>query len=162
MFRQLTAADQTTDWSRLNPSLYATTFLVQRSTGRKMYHLCMGADHTQEDCALAPLQPKAVKQVAQVGETKLEKGGGGTGSTLPPRDPRVRHRSEQTCFARNEGHCHFPYCRYRHVCLRCRGDHQASSCTAQQPYQPPNAVPLGSRHPGFTWGCGPPPGPSQP
>ena len=37
----------------------------------------MGADHTQEDCALAPLQPKAVKQVAQVGETKLEKGGGG-------------------------------------------------------------------------------------
>ena len=54
LFRQLAAAD--------NSSLYATTFLAQQSGGGgKMCQLCMGGDHTQEDCALAPLITKKLK-----------------------------------------------------------------------------------------------------
>ena len=30
MFRQLAATNDTIDWSRLNPSLYATTFMMQQ------------------------------------------------------------------------------------------------------------------------------------
>ena len=62
MFRQLAATDDTIDWSRLNPSLYATTFMVQQGGGSRICHLCMGADHVQDDCALAPLQTNAQSQ----------------------------------------------------------------------------------------------------
>ena len=49
MFRQLAAADPSTDWSCLNPTLYATTFLAQQSGGKKICNLCMGADHGPEE-----------------------------------------------------------------------------------------------------------------
>ena len=35
----------------------------------------------------------------------------------------MRRRS---CYAWNEGRCNYPYCRYRHACLRCRGDHRGN------------------------------------
>ena len=49
MFRQQ-AAVRVTDWSKLNSSLYATTFLQQQN-GRGR------TDHMSNDCSLAPLQP---------------------------------------------------------------------------------------------------------
>ena len=147
MFRQLAAADQTTDWSRLNPSLYATTFLAQQGSGGKMCHLCMGEDHAQDDCALAALQSKITKTPAP--ETKEDKLWGPTGGG--PRELRGRRRSDQPCYSWNEGRCHFPYCRYRHVCLRCRGDHRASSCPIQL------GGPSQFRHPSLPWGRGPVP-----
>ena len=141
MFRQLAAADPTADWSRLNPSLYATTFLAQQSGGRKLCSLCTGADHGPEECALAPMQTKLPKpQTQEKDDEKKERMGSPSGGA--PKNFRGRRRSDQTCYAWNEGRCQYPYCRYRHVCLRCRGDHRAMSCT-----MPPPGNLLPSRHP---------------
>ena len=141
MFRQLAATDEKTDWSRLNPSLFATTFLAQQGTGGKICQLCMGADHMQDECALAPLQAKAPK--GPLPDARDSRPGGHSNTTLVPRDPRNRRRSGQACYSWNEGRCHFPYCRYRHVCLRCRGDHRVPSCPM---------------HPTGGWAPPPPPG----
>ena len=145
MFRQLAAADNSMDWSRLNLSLYATTFLVQQGSGGKVCTLCMGVDHIQEDCALAPLQAKATRTPATMDPA---------GMASVTTDPRGRRRSDQACYSWNEGRCYFPYCRYRHVCLRCRGDHRAASCPTQMsgPVGRPSSLP---------WGRVPPPLPSQ-
>ena len=148
MFRQLAAADPSTDWSRLNPSLYATTFLVQQSSGRRICTLCMGADHAPEECALAPLQAKLPRpQTREREDERKEKVG--TPGGVAPRDGRMRRRSDQPCYLWNEGRCNYPYCRYRHVCLRCRGDHRATGCSVP----PPPGVSL-SRNPPPPWGRG--------
>ena len=137
MFRQLAAAEPSTDWSRLNPSLYATTFLAQQEKGGKCCHLCMGSDHTTEEYVLAPLQPRSLKSGPQGGE-KGERQGGALGATAQARDLRARRRSDQICYAWNEGRCRFPLCRYRHNCLRCRWEHPALSCTVAPSQGPPH------------------------
>ena len=101
MFRQLAATDEKTDWSRLNPSLFATTFLAQQGTGGKICQLCMGADHMQDECALAPLQAKAPK--GPLPDARDSRPGGHSNTTLVPRDPRNRRRSDQACYSWNEG-----------------------------------------------------------
>ena len=52
MFRQQAAGNPEVDWSKLNPTLYAVTFLAQSGSGRNCV-LCMESDHSEEDCALA-------------------------------------------------------------------------------------------------------------
>ena len=108
MFRQLAAAEPSTDWSRLNPSLYATIFLAQQERGGKLCHLCMGSDHTTEECALGPLQPRTMRAGPQGGE-KGERQGGAFGTAAQARDLRTRRRSDQICYAWNEegadSHC---------------------------------------------------------
>ena len=149
MFRQLAVAEPSTDWSRLNPSLYATTFLAQQVKGGKLCHLCMGSDHTTEECALGPLQLRMTKSRPQVVE-KGERQGGGVGTAAQARDLRIRQRSDQICYAWNEGRCRFPLCRYRHSCLRCRGEHPALNCAVAPPQRslpPRGGVPWPHRFP---------------
>ena len=152
MFRQLAATDATMDWSRLNPSLYATTFLARQGGGGKSCHLCMDVDHSAEECALAPLLPRPTKMLT---DGKEEKSGGAPGPKpgAAVRDPRGRRWSDQPCYLWNEGRCTFPYCRYRHICTRCRGEHRAVQCSSQLRSAPVQLQPGSSGPPG--WG---PPG----
>ena len=55
LFRQMVAADKTTPWSKLNPTLYATTFLSMRDPHGQgaQCPICMESDHREADCALA-------------------------------------------------------------------------------------------------------------
>ena len=53
MFRQHAAnTDKETDWSQLNNSLYAVTFLPQQNGRGKTCELCLETDHVAADCAL--------------------------------------------------------------------------------------------------------------
>ena len=53
MFRQQAAISPSVDWSKLNNSLYSTTFLQQQNgRGRICVH-CMETDHGSQECALA-------------------------------------------------------------------------------------------------------------
>ena len=135
MFWQLAATDDTIDWSRLNPSLYATSFMVQQGGGSRICHLCMGADHVQDDCALAPLQTNAQRMVPA--DARDERPVGHSGNRQSARDSRPRRQSDQACYLWNDERCQYPYCRYRHVCLRCRGDHRVPGCTLQSAGLPP-------------------------
>ena len=131
MFRQLAASGEVSDWAKLNPSIYAVSFLAQSVRGKMCPH-CLEPDHAAEMCALAP---KRAEPIAS--------------RPLPPYPPAAparsqgllsRRRSDQVCFSWNEGKCAYPYCRYRHVCLRCQGEHRSWQCR-----MPPTPSPAGGR-----------------
>ncbi len=119
MFRQQVAGNTEADWSKLNSSLYAVSFLAHAGGG-KTCSLSMESDHGDDDCALAT--PKA----------------GGSGGKYPKPVTRqegvelgarfAKGKTKMVCFAWNQGKCNFPYCRYRHVCVKCSGDHRITQC----------------------------------
>ena len=118
MFRQLAAnSSDLVDWSRVNTSIYAVSMLAQSGRGRVCPH-CLEPDHGAEVCTIAPRQaePLAARPLTQAAAMVAP-----TRSQGPP----SRRRSEQLCYAWNEGRCSFPYCRYRHVC---EGDHRSLQC----------------------------------
>ena len=52
-FRQQVAGDPSADWSSLNTSLYAVTFLAQGGRGSQNCATCMESDHSQHECAIS-------------------------------------------------------------------------------------------------------------
>lgn len=129
MFRQH-AAVRATDWSKLNNSLYATTFLQQQNgRGRTCVH-CMETNHVSNDCSLAPVRPGRLPSQSRTefSADSDEKGNKG--------------RSSKICYSWNDGRCAIgPYCRYRHICAKCGSNaHKAMHCTAypstRQPLKP--------------------------
>ncbi len=115
MFRQQVAHAPETDWSKLNNTLYSVTFLAQQTGRGKTCLHCMETDHTGADCAVAPTR-------SQLPQKAISR-------EMVPSDSRGRRsRSSQPCYSWNDGRCTFPYCRYRHVCSRCEGEHRRSHC----------------------------------
>lgn len=127
MFRQQAAITPFYDWSKLNNSLYSCTFMAQQNGRGHTCTLCLETDHVAADCALAP----AIKQTRQSGREY----------TQDDRGYCVRgDKSEKICYSWNDGRCTIPYCRYRHVCAKCAGEHKAIYCS---PYPP---LKQGSQH----------------
>ena len=56
MFRQQVVGQANADWSKLNSTLYAVTFLAQSGRGKNCA-LCMESDHKEDECALAQAKP---------------------------------------------------------------------------------------------------------
>ena len=118
-FRQQAMGNSAADWSRINQSLYAVTFMAQseREKGRCCM-LCLESDHVDDQCALyTPPQKykKAAERYPSEGREPMSSG-------------RSRGRGRLACFAWNQGECRFPACKYRHVCVRCMGDHKIPQC----------------------------------
>ncbi|CAI8035509.1 hypothetical protein GBAR_LOCUS19919 [Geodia barretti] len=71
----------------------------------------------EEQCALYTPPPKlkksAEKSSSEGRDTATGRGRGG---------------GRMACFAWNQGDCRFPACKYRHVCVRCAGEHRISQC----------------------------------
>ena len=61
-FRQQMNAGAPLKWEELNPSLVAATVLSARMGEGQLCSLCISADHTSGDCALAPLDPNRLDQ----------------------------------------------------------------------------------------------------
>ena len=117
MFRQQVVGQKNADWSRLNSTLYAVTFLAQAGGGKNC-PLCMESDHKEEDCALAQSTPSHAKRSSsEDGSSRREKLDG-------------RKFPRGACFLWNQGECTHPYCRFRHVCVKCYGDHKVTQCRA--------------------------------
>ena len=151
MFRQHAAnAANPVDWSQLNPSLYAVTFMAQQNgRGRTCEH-CLESDHVSAECALAqsqPVQPQPpVRPPPPVGQgpglgVADSRRPGDTRDPLPMAVARNRGPSrtvvDRVCYSWNDGFCRFqPRCRFRHECARCGGDHRASECPRRPPLGP--------------------------
>ena len=57
MFRQQAVSSPGVDWSQLNSSLFAVTFLALQNGRGKTYRFCLEMDHVDVECALVlPLQ----------------------------------------------------------------------------------------------------------
>ena len=133
MFRQQVVGDQQVDWSKLNSSMYAVTFLAQSNRG-KSCTVCLETDHSEEECALArPKQPEFRRGGNQTGPQQVssprpQAGAGGSGGRFS------RGRERMICFAYNQGECVYPYCRFSHACLKCGSRaHPVVRCQATGP-----------------------------
>ena len=128
MFRQQAAISPSVDWSKLNNSLYSTTFLQQQNgRGRTCVH-CMETDHSSQDCALAPLRT--------VRHSNNPRGEPSSDASMDEVRSN-RNRGTKVCYSWNDGKCAVPYCRYRHVCAKCSSpSHKALHCNAYQGMRP--------------------------
>ena len=137
MFRQHAATNAFVDWSKLNSSLYAVTFLAQSNGRGRCCQYCLESDHVGQECALAPShQPERPQRSGGWGPTAAVRLGevrndlcqepipGGRGRTRMAR----QQRPDRVCYAWNDGDCKFPACRYQHVCAKCQGEHRAPAC----------------------------------
>ena len=113
MFRQQVAGDDKADWSKLNSSLYAVSFLAQSGKGRSCT-LCMEADHAEEECALARPTTHDFKQG---GGHAVRQPPSGSGNAYGSRFPRGREK--MVCMAFNQGDCAYMHCKYSHSCMKC-------------------------------------------
>ena len=121
VFRQQMAGEWKGDeWGRLNPYLYSSTFLTLGSS-RLNCPLCLESDHREEDCALA--KGKGVGTSRQPGRDPYSREGSG-------RQPKSKIPRVMACFAWNQGECSFQFCRFKHICVRCGGDHKITVCRA--------------------------------
>ena len=121
VFRQQMAGEWKGDeWGRLNPYLYSSTFLTLGSS-RLNCPLCLESDHREEDCALA--KGKGVGTSRQPGRDPYSREGSG-------RQPKSKTPRVMACFAWNQGECSFQFCRFKHICVRCGGDHKITVCRA--------------------------------
>ena len=124
-FRQHATSLESTDFSRINQGLYATTFLAYGGKGQ-FCQSCMMSDHTHEECALHPNRAVPVVRIRESGGMGMRE------EARPSRGLERRRAPRGACFAWNDGKCTGPYCRFSHVCSRCGSpDHRRPLCRAR-------------------------------
>ena len=77
--------------------------------------LCLESDHPNELCALYSPPTKSSNFVRR---------------DWAPAETREQSRNKLVCFAWNQGDCRFQSCKYRHVCVKCAGDHRITQCSS--------------------------------
>ena len=120
LFRQQMTSFEAVDFSKINQSLYSTTFLAQRGRG-KFCSICTASDHSLEECALKPSRVIRVSNPAPSREEYRPQG-----FELPR-----KKRRRGACFAWNDGRCEAENCSFEHVCSRCAGPHKRWSCRSR-------------------------------
>ena len=73
MFRQQAGLSPGLDWSQLNSSLFAVTFLAQQNGRGKTCRFCLETDHSDEECALAPGAPQVQQPSSLQGQGPLSR-----------------------------------------------------------------------------------------
>ena len=123
-FRQHQAAGAGLSWADLNPSLMAATVLGDGSGGLgRPCSLCLSADHSKEDCALASLESSA-----RGSETSLNHR---VRHLRQPRRPSPYSSASSggVCYRFNRGTCTASRCRFEHFCSNCqKTGHPAIHC----------------------------------
>lgn len=105
-YRRQAAVSRDLNWSRINTTLYSLCF-AGRAKRNNVCAFCLSNNHPSERCPEAPMQPAAQGR------------------------PSPAPSGRETCRlfnARGGSRCHFASCRFAHVCMKCKGDHQVSAC----------------------------------
>lgn len=120
-FRLQQAAGAGLSWADINPSLLAATVLGQPGERTpRACSLCLAADHSREDCALASLE--AHRPPFPVPANRPQ---------LPARQSRrpLPYRLAGQCYRFNAGNCNSSNCRFEHRCAACSSpNHPEISC----------------------------------
>ena len=123
-FRQQITSLEATDFSKINQSLYSTTFLAYGGRGQFCPH-CLSSDHGQEECALHPQRAVPVVRFKESGASLRDEW------RLKPGELRRKRPRKGACFAWNDGRCTTQNCPFEHVCSKCFGDHRRAACRSR-------------------------------
>ena len=123
-YRRQAASTGHTSWSKINPSLYALCFTGKAKQGVRCSH-CLSSTHKSEECTLVgDDDPDLGKRMKAIESAVLAL------ATNPSTKPKQPPKPQEICRLYNERRCRFHFCRYRHVCQSCEGNHPISDCTA--------------------------------
>ena len=126
LYRRRAAATNCRSWSQINPSLFPLCF-TGKGQNSQQCDLCGDTSHRAEDCTIvAESEPDLASRLRTL-ESRLLTMNQGPG-TFQKRANPARRRSEEVCNRYNEQQCRFYYCRYRHVCSACGGNHPVVLC----------------------------------
>ena len=130
-FRQHRAAGAAMPWTDINPSLLAATVLGQANSGDgRSCPLCLAADHSKEECALATIElhrptsnpPPTARYFPSSSRSTYRQAPYPTGDTI--------------CRRFNRGWCSRPNCRFEHICSGCsKPGHGEANCNEGKPKQ---------------------------
>ena len=113
-FRTLAAADPLLRWDQRHSDLWLECLASsQQSTKRWPCPYCRATNHFPENCPHSPFRTK-------------------TRESSDHRASNSRPSTRPICGMFNQGHCIYPDCSYRHICLTCEGNHPRVSCSARQ------------------------------
>ena len=118
-YRRQAAVTKHVEWSRVNPSIFTVCFTSKAKRGQRC-EWCLSATHGSSECALAeveantPGRPRTVEPLM-----------GATQAPGRSRAPPVGYQFTNVCKLFNEGRCHYQFCKFRHTCIVCQGDHPA-------------------------------------
>ena len=122
-FRQHQAAGANLPRANISSSLMAATVLSRAGSGPgHSCSLCLAADHTQDDCALAPLKSHSTHSPHSALQPNYSSR---QSCRLAPYSS-----SDNICRRFNRGYCGSSNCRYDHVCSECyKQGHPESQCS---------------------------------
>ena len=113
-FRTLAAADPLLRWDQRHSNLWLECLASsQQSTKYWPCPYYIATNHFPENCPHSPFCTK-------IRELSDHRASNSRPSTRP------------ICGMFNQGHCTYPDCSYRHICLTCEGNHPRVSCSARQ------------------------------
>jgi len=134
-YRRQAAAQGLTNWSKINPSLYAICFTGKAKKAERCDR-CLSVTHKAEDCSLSSDDdPNVARRLKAIESAVMAL----TRTTPTGKQREPRERPSQVCRNWNRNACNFPGCRYLHQCLGCRGSHPLAEC----PSKGANATPMG-------------------
>ena len=135
------AATNCRKWSQINLSLFSLCF-TGKAQGLQHCDLCGDTAHMSSDCVLsAEREPdlvyrlKALENRVQMIKEDPHKGPG-----------QVMRRNREVCNLYNKQQCKFYYCKYRHVCSGCGGNHPVLLCRLGNRSGAPPAAPNQRRY----------------
>ena len=164
VFQENAAIAPLTDWTKIESSLHATSFIANRS-GDSVF--CSESDHTSDDCAVSIVKQGPAKKSPdaphKVSPARAEenhsgkwplKGKGPLSQHLIPYSAPYTGTPGHICHSWNYTKCIFPNrCRLEHICAisftkgGLHREHPARECTAtpqggerQTPVHPPGGV----------------------
>ena len=133
-YRRQAAAQGKTEWSRINPSLYAICFTGKARRADRCDR-CLSTTHKAENCSLFSEEDPDVSQRLKTIESAVV----ALTRAAPVGPTKPCRRSTKACCNWNQNKCSFLGYQYTHHCSSCRGSHPAVEC----PVKSANTHPVG-------------------
>ena len=113
-YRHHAANNNIRRWSQINSSLYSICFTGRAQGSTPRCELCTSVFHVAKDCPYSSKTEIERTLEALVTACTTRAGSGG--------------ESSEVCRKWNHQQCTYQWCRYRHVCLSCGGNHPVRLC----------------------------------
>ena len=141
LFRKHAALRRDTNWSVINPTIYARCFTAATRNPPRC-KLCLAISHDTKDCSQQDITDYSLEGRLKSMEQTMW--------ALAPAHPQTPVKSSgEVCRKWNRGECNYPYCRHTHVCSSCGGAHPVIRCP-RHGRGGPGAIPPGGIRPSRT------------
>ena len=130
-FRQEAACSTSTQWARVDPSIYTQCFTGMAIGAEGWCKICQSIEHSSESCPLAPKQMEHTAMGGPQSRTSTFRKRVGQTLTAGPPKRTAFATPQDYCIKYNRfnGDCKFgTACRFPHICSACKGPHPVLKC----------------------------------